>query len=75
MSNIMLWAIISLLFLLWLVGVILKISAGGLVHIVLIVAVILLVINLLKEGDISLSSRRVSSKFKNSNLILLTDDI
>ena len=50
MSNIMLWAIISLMFLLWLVGVILKISAGGLVHIVLIVAVILLVINLLKEA-------------------------
>ncbi len=46
----MLWAIISLLFLFWLLGIILKISAGGLVHIVLIVAVILLVINLLKEA-------------------------
>jgi len=44
----MLWAVISLLFLLWLIGVILKISLGGLLHVVLIIAVILLVINLLK---------------------------
>jgi hypothetical protein len=50
MGSKMLWAIISLLFLFWLLGIILKISAGGLVHIVLIVAVILLVINLLKEA-------------------------
>ncbi|MGD1006008.1 MAG: lmo0937 family membrane protein [Ignavibacteriaceae bacterium] len=44
----MLWLIISLLFLLWLLGVILKIFMGGLVHIIIIVAVILLIINLLK---------------------------
>ncbi len=45
----MLWVVISLLFLLWLVGVILKISLGGLIHVVLIIAVILLVINLLRS--------------------------
>ena len=45
----MLWVFISLLFLLWLVGVILKISLGGLIHVILIIAVILLVINLLRS--------------------------
>ena len=45
----MLWAVISLLFLLWLIGVILKISLGGMLHVVLIIAVILLVFNLLKS--------------------------
>lgn len=45
----MLWVVISLLFLLWLVGVILKISLGGLIHVILIIAVILLVINLLRS--------------------------
>jgi hypothetical protein len=44
----MLWLIISLLFLLWLAGVILKIFIGGLIHIIIIVAAILLVINLLR---------------------------
>jgi len=47
-DKIMIWLIISLLFLLWLLGIILKVIMGGLVHLVLIVAVILLVINLLK---------------------------
>ncbi len=46
----MLWAIISLLFLLWLAGVILKISAGGILHIILIIAVILLVFNLVRNA-------------------------
>jgi hypothetical protein len=46
----MLWAVISLLFLMWLIGVILKISLGGMLHVILIVAVILLVFNLLKSA-------------------------
>jgi hypothetical protein len=41
-----LWGIISILFVLWLVGLVLHIG-GGLIHIVLVVAVILLVFNLL----------------------------
>ncbi|MCL5029904.1 MAG: lmo0937 family membrane protein [Bacteroidetes bacterium] len=48
-GNIMLWTIISLLFLLWLAGIIFKLSMGGLLHIILIVAVILLVFNLLRS--------------------------
>ncbi len=40
-----LWGIISILFVLWLVGLVAHIG-GGLIHIVLVIAVILLVFNL-----------------------------
>lgn len=42
----LLWGIISILFVLWLIGLVAHIG-GGLIHIVLVVAVILLVFNLL----------------------------
>ena len=41
-----LWGIISILFVLWLIGLVAHIG-GGLIHIVLVIAVILLVFNLL----------------------------
>ncbi len=41
-----LWTIIVLLFIFWLVGFVLH-FAGGFIHIVLLVAVVLLIINLL----------------------------
>jgi hypothetical protein len=42
----LLWGLITILFVLWLLGFILHIG-GGLIHLVLVVAVILLVFNLL----------------------------
>ncbi len=44
----MLWTIIVILFILWLLGFSLHV-AGGLIHLLLIVAVILIVVNLLKR--------------------------
>ncbi len=41
-----LWGIISILFVLWLIGLVAHIG-GGLIHIVLVIAVILLVFNLI----------------------------
>jgi Family of unknown function (DUF5670) len=42
----LLWAIIVLLFIFWLVGFAVHL-AGGLIHVVLLIAVILLIVNLL----------------------------
>lgn len=42
----MLWTIIVVLFVLWLLGLILKVG-GGLIHILLVLAVIVLIIRLL----------------------------
>jgi len=42
----LLWGIISILFILWLLGFLLHVG-GGLIHIVLVVAVILIVVNFL----------------------------
>jgi hypothetical protein len=42
----MLWTIISILFVLWLVGLLMHV-AGPLIHILLVVAVVLFVVNLL----------------------------
>ncbi|MBV8149515.1 MAG: lmo0937 family membrane protein [Candidatus Eremiobacteraeota bacterium] len=42
----MLWALIVLLFIFWLVGFAVHLG-GGLIHLVLLVAVILLIVNLL----------------------------
>jgi TctA family transporter len=41
-----LWAIIALLFIFWLLGFMMHL-AGGFIHLVLVVAVILLIVNLL----------------------------
>lgn len=44
----MLWAIIGILTMLWLLGVILKFTAGGLLHLLLIVAAVVLVVRLIR---------------------------
>jgi hypothetical protein len=41
-----LWTVISVLFVLWLIGFLMHIG-GGLIHILLVIAVIVLVVNLL----------------------------
>lgn len=43
----LLWAIIVILFILWLLGWLAFHVAGGLIHILLVVAIILIVVNLL----------------------------
>ncbi|MBV8149477.1 MAG: lmo0937 family membrane protein [Candidatus Eremiobacteraeota bacterium] len=43
----MLWAIIVLLFIFWLIGFFAVHLGGGLIHLLLVVAVILLIVNLL----------------------------
>ncbi len=42
----MLWTILVILLVLWLLGVVTSYTAGGLVHILLVVAVIILIVNL-----------------------------
>ena len=41
----MLWIIIAVLFVLWLVGVVLKFTLKGLLHLLLLVAVIILLVH------------------------------
>jgi hypothetical protein len=43
----MLWTIIAILLVLWLLGLITSVTAGGLLHLLLVVAAIVLVFNLL----------------------------
>jgi hypothetical protein len=43
----MLWTLLVILLVLWLLGLITSFTAGGLIHILLVVAVIVLVFNLL----------------------------
>jgi hypothetical protein len=43
----MLWTIIAILLILWLLGLITSYTFGGLLHIILVVAIILLIIQLL----------------------------
>lgn len=44
----MLWTILVILFALWLIGLLTAHTFGGLVHILLVIAVIVLVVRLLK---------------------------
>lgn len=44
----MIWAILVILVVLWVLGVALKFTAGGLIHILLVIAVIMVVVNLLR---------------------------
>lgn len=44
----MLWTIIAVLAVLWLLGMVTSYTAGGLLHILLVVAVIMIVINLIQ---------------------------
>lgn len=43
----MLWTLIVILAILWLLGVITSVTAGGLIHLLLVIALIVLVYNLL----------------------------
>jgi hypothetical protein len=43
----MLWTLLAILLVLWLLGVITSVTAGGLIHVLLVVAVIVLIYNLL----------------------------
>jgi uncharacterized membrane protein YtjA (UPF0391 family) len=42
----MLWTIIAILLILWILGLITKVAVGGLLHILLVIAVILFIIQL-----------------------------
>ena len=52
MAN-LLWTVIVVLFVLWLLGFVMHFG-GGLIHIVLVVAVILVVYNIVTKGKVSL---------------------
>ena len=43
----MLWTILAGLLVLWLLGVITSVTAGGFIHLLLVIALIVLVVNLL----------------------------
>ncbi|MCU1349058.1 MAG: hypothetical protein JWO56_2088 [Acidobacteria bacterium] len=43
----MLWTIIAILLILWIVGLVTKVAVGAALHIILVIAIILLVIQLL----------------------------
>jgi hypothetical protein len=42
----MLWTIIAILLILWVLGLITKFTLGGMLHIILVVAIILLIVQL-----------------------------
>ena len=44
----MLWIVITILFVLWLIGVFIKFTTDGLLHLLLIVTVIAAIVNLFK---------------------------
>lgn len=46
----MLWTIIGILIVLWIIGLVFKVVAGGLIHLLLVVAVIILIIKLVTAG-------------------------
>ncbi len=48
-----LWAVISVLFVIWLLGLVLHFG-GALIHIALVVAIVLVVFNLLTKGKATL---------------------
>ena len=47
-GDAMLWTIVVILFILWLVGLVSSYTMGGLIHLLLVAAVIILVINLIQ---------------------------
>ncbi|MCM3004663.1 lmo0937 family membrane protein [Priestia koreensis] len=46
----MIWTIIGILLLIWLVGVLFDFSGGGLIHILLVIALIVLIVKLLRRA-------------------------
>ena len=47
METIMLWTIFVILLVLWLLGLVSSYSLGGFIHILLVLAIVILIINLL----------------------------
>lgn len=47
-GNDMLWTIVVILIILWALGLITSVTGGGLIHILLVVALVLIVLNLLR---------------------------
>lgn len=43
----MLWTIIGILILLWVIGMVFEVVAGGLIHVLLIIALIIFIYNLI----------------------------
>ena len=43
----MLWTLLAILLVLWLLGVITSVTAGGFIHLLLVVAIVVLIFNLL----------------------------
>lgn len=48
----MLWTIIAILLILWLLGFLTSFTLGGLIHILLVVAIILIVVRLLQGRSV-----------------------
>ncbi len=46
----MLWTIVLILALLWLLGLVTSYTMGGLIHLLIVVAVVVLVVRLIKRG-------------------------
>lgn len=44
----MLWTIVVLLFVLWLIGLLTSYTLGGLLHILLVIAIVIAVVNLIQ---------------------------
>ena len=44
----MLWTIVVILLILWLLGLVSSYTLGGLIHVLLVIAIILLVVNLIQ---------------------------
>jgi Family of unknown function (DUF5670) len=44
----MLWTIVAVLLVLWLLGLVTGYTAGGLIHILIVIAIVVVVINLLQ---------------------------
>jgi hypothetical protein len=49
----MLWAIILILVVMWLLGMLTSYTMGGLLHILLVVAVVVLIVNLLRGRSVA----------------------
>jgi len=48
----MLWTIVAILVILWLIGVLASFTVGGLIHILLVIAVIIIIIRLIQGRKI-----------------------
>jgi len=46
----MLWTIVVILLVLWLLGLVTSYTMGGLIHILLVIAIIVVVVNLIQGG-------------------------